>query len=302
MNTRTANYCLKQGFVNIKRNKLFSLASIGTIAACTFLIGVIFTIIINVNFMEKKVEQQVGVTIFFNEGLSQQGIDDIGKTIKSDSRVKSYEYTSAEQAWESFKKNYFKDNSDLAEGFSKENPLANSASYTVYLNSINDQKAFATAMEKVQGVRQVKYSNPTREFLTNFGKMLGYASIALIIILLGVGIFLISNTVMIGISVRRHEIKIMKLIGATNSFVRAPFIIEGVTIGLLGSIIPLVIIRLVYDKLIDLIMTKFGVLGNSIPFASVHQIFLVLVPLGLGIGAGIGLIGSIVSMRKHLKV
>ena len=273
MNTRTANYCLKQGFVNIKRNKLFSLASIGTIAACTFLIGVIFTIIINVNFMEKKVEQQVGVTIFFNEGLSQQGIDDIGKTIKSDSRVKSYEYT-----------------------------LANSASYTVYLNSINDQKAFATAMEKVQGVRQVKYSNPTREFLTNFGKMLGYASIALIIILLGVGIFLISNTVMIGISVRRHEIKIMKLIGATNSFVRAPFIIEGVTIGLLGSIIPLVIIRLVYDKLIDLIMTKFGVLGNSIPFASVHQIFLVLVPLGLGIGAGIGLIGSIVSMRKHLKV
>ncbi|MFQ6929822.1 MAG: FtsX-like permease family protein [Eubacterium sp.] len=78
---------------------------------------------------------------------------------------------------------------------------------------------------------------------------------------------------MIGISVRRHEIKIMKLIGATNSFVRAPFIIEGVTIGLLGSIIPLVIIRLVYDKLIDLIMTEFGVLGNSIPFASVHQIF-----------------------------
>ena len=107
---------------------------------------------------------------------------------------------------------------------------------------------------------------------------------------------------MIGISVRRHEIKIMKLIGATNSFVRAPFIIEGVTIGLLGSIIPLVIIRLVYDRLIDLIMTKFGVLGNSIPLASVHQIFLVLVPLGLGIGAGIGLIGSIVSMRKHLKV
>ena len=133
MNTRTANYCLKQGFVNIKRNKLFSLASIGTIAACIFLIGVIFTIIINVNFMEKKVEQQVGVTIFFNEGLSQQGIDDIGKTIKSDSRVKSYEYTSAEEAWEGFKKNYFKDNPDLAEGFSKENPLANSASYTVYL-------------------------------------------------------------------------------------------------------------------------------------------------------------------------
>ena len=85
MNTRTANYCLKQGFVNIKRNKLFSLASIGTIAACTFLIGVIFTIIINVNFMEKKVEQQVGVTIFFNEGLSQQRSEErrVGKECRS---------------------------------------------------------------------------------------------------------------------------------------------------------------------------------------------------------------------------
>lgn len=302
MNTRTTGYCLKQGFVNIKRNKLFSLASIGTIAACVFLIGVIFTIIINVNFMEKKLEQQVGVTIFFTEGLSQEGIDEIGKTIKADKRVKSYEYTSAEEAWNNFKKDYFKENPDLAEGFEKDNPLADSASYTVYLNNINDQKNFAAEMEKVQGVGKVKFSNPTREFLTSFGKILGYASVALIVILLGVGIFLISNTVMIGISVRRHEIKIMKLIGATNRFVRAPFIIEGVVIGLIGSAVPLVIIRLVYTKLINFIMTKFGVLGNSIPFASENQIFNILIPLGLGIGAGIGLIGSVLSIRKHLKV
>lgn len=302
MNTRTTGYCLKQGFVNIKRNKLFSLASIGTIAACVFLIGVIFTIIINVNFMEKKLEQQVGVTIFFAEGLSQEGIDEIGKTIKADKRVKNYEYTSAEEAWNNFKKDYFKENPDLAEGFEKDNPLADSASYTVYLNNINDQKNFAAEMEKVQGVGKVKFSNPTREFLTSFGKILGYASVALIVILLGVGIFLISNTVMIGISVRRHEIKIMKLIGATNRFVRAPFIIEGVVIGLIGSAVPLVIIRLVYTKLINFIMTKFGVLGNSIPFASEKQIFNILIPLGLGIGAGIGLIGSVLSIRKHLKV
>ena len=302
MNARTARYCLNQGLVNIKRNKLFSLASIGTIAACVFLIGVIFTIIINVNYMEKKLEQKVSVTIFFDNGLDQAGIDAIGEQLKADSMVDEYTYTSAEEAWEAFKGDYFAEDPDLASGYAKDNPLANSASYTVYLKDIKDQDAFVKKMQTVKGVRKVKYSDQAKKTLTNMGRFLGYASVALIIILLGVGIFLISNTVMIGISVRRHEIKIMKLIGATNRFVRSPFVIEGVIIGLVGSAIPLVVIRIIYNRLIEFIIGKFGVLARSIPFASVNQIFTILLPLGLGIGAGIGLIGSALSIRKHLKV
>lgn len=302
MNARSTTYCLNQGLVNIKRNKLFSLASIGTIAACVFLIGVILTIIINVNFIEKKIEQQVGITIFFDKGLSQEGIDAIGEAIKSNDMVDKYTYVSAEEAWESFKGDYFENDPDLAEGFEKKNPLANSASYTVYLKNINDQDKFVRQMQDTAGVRKVNYSDKAKTTLNNVARLLGYVSMALIIILLGVGIFLISNTVMIGISVRRHEIKIMKLIGATNGFVRAPFVIEGVLIGLIGSAIPLIIIRVIYNRLIEFVMSKFGVLAKTIPFASVQDIFMILIPLGLGIGAGIGLIGSALSIRKHLKV
>ncbi len=302
MNTRTARYCLNQGLVNIKRNKLFSLASIGTIAACIFLIGIIFTIIINVNFMEKQVEQNLGVTVFFDKGIQQQQVDAIGEQIKSDNRVEKYEYTSAEKAWEGFKDSYFEDDPDLASGFDKDNPLANSASYTVFLKNIDDQDAFVKKMESLEGVRKVKHSEQAKETLTTVGKVLGYVSVALIIILLGVGIFLISNTVMIGISVRQHEIKIMKLIGSTNAFVRAPFIIEGIIIGLIGSALPLILIRVIYNRLIGFVISKFGVMASAISFASPRDIFVILVPMGLGIGAGIGLIGSVLSLRKHLKV
>lgn len=302
MSVRTAKYCLNQGLINIKRNKLFSLASVGTIAACVFLIGVIFALIINVNHMEKELEKQVGVTIFFNKGLDQAGIDAIGEQIKADDRVDRYEYTSAEEAWEGFKGDYFAEDPELAAGFANDNPLADSASYTVFLKDINNQDAFVEKMKTVEGVRKVKHSEQAKDTLSNVSRLLGYVSVALIIILLGVGIFLISNTVMIGISVRQHEIKIMKLIGATNQFVRSPFIIEGVIIGLVGSTIPLIIIRLMYTRLIDFVISKFGIMANAIPFAPVGDIFAVLLPLGLGIGAGIGFIGSILSIRKHLKV
>lgn len=302
MSLTTAKYCFNQGIINIKRNKLFSLASIGTIAACIFLIGVMFALIINVTHIEKQLEQQVGVTVFFNEGLDQAGIDAIGEQIKADERVKEVTYTSAEEAWKKFKKDYFGAEPELAEGFANDNPLANSASYTVYLENIADQDDFVEKVSAIEGVRKVKHSQQAKETLSSVNKLLGYVSVALIIILLGVGIFLISNTVMIGISVRQQEIKIMKLIGSTNSFVRSPFIIEGVIIGIIGSIIPLIIIRFVYTSIIDLIMSKFGVMASSFSLAPVNTIFSVLLPLGLGIGAGIGFIGSILSIRKHLKV
>ena len=302
MNARTVRYCLNQGLVNIKRNKLFSLASIGTIAACIFLISVIFTLIINVNYIEKQLEQKVGVTVFFDKGLSQEQMDAIGETIKADQRVESIKFTSAEEAWEGFKDDYFGEDPELAEGFNSDNPLADSASYTVYLKKIDEQDAFVQKIKTIEGVRKVKHSEQAQATLSSVSKVLGYVSVALVIVLLGVGIFLISNTVMIGISVRQHEIKIMKLIGATNHFVRAPFIIEGVLIGLVGSGVPLVVMRFVYKALIGFAIDQFGVMAKSIAFAPIGQVFMILVPLGLGIGAGIGLIGSTLSLRKHLKV
>ena len=206
----------------------------------------------------------------------------------------NYTFTSAEEAWDIFKVEYFKQNEDLAEGFKDENPLANSASYTVYLKNIEDQKSFSDEMSQVEGVRV--------SAMTSFGRLVGYASVAIIVVLLAVGIFLISNTVMIGISVRKKEIKVMKLIGASNIFVRAPFIIEGIVIGLVGATIPLVLIKVLYEKVVEFVMQQFSALSSIIVFLPQSTIFAVLVPMGLGIGAGIGFVGSILSIRKHLKV
>ena len=271
MKIRTALYCLKQGLVNIKRNKLFSLASISTIAACVFLIGMFYTIVVNFQYIVKSAEDQVGITIFFNEGIDQAGIDAIGAQIAANDKVANYTFTSAEEAWDIFKVEYFKQNEDLAEGFKDDNPLAN-------------------------------YSEGTVSAMTSFGRLVGYASVAIIVVLLAVGIFLISNTVMIGISVRKKEIKVMKLIGASNIFVRAPFIIEGIVIGLVGATIPLVLIKVLYEKVVEFVMQQFSALSSIIVFLPQSTIFAVLVPMGLGIGAGIGFVGSILSIRKHLKV
>lgn len=302
MNFRTTIYCLKQGIINIRRNKLFSLASIGTIAACVFLIGLFYSIVINFQYIVQNAEEQVGITVFFDEGTDQARIDEIGAIIKAMDGVTKIEYTSAEQAWETFKESYFAASPELAEGFKDDNPLANSANYAVYIKDISRQSEYVENIKAIENVRQVNYSESTVSTMTTLGRLVGYASMAIIIILLGVGIFLISNTVMMGISVRRKEIKIMKLIGATNLFVRAPFIIEGVVIGMVGAAIPLVALWFAYDKVVEFVMTQFQALSSIVVFLPVGTIFTVLIPMSFGIGAGIGFIGSILSIRKHLKV
>ena len=138
--------------------------------------------------------------------------------------------------------------------------------------------------------------------LTDFNSLIGYISAGIILILLGVAVFLISNTITVGISVRREEIGIMKLIGATDYFVRAPFVVEGIVIGLIGAAIPLGILYVLYEKSILYIGDKFKFISNMIQFLSVDQVFHTLVPVALLLGVGIGFIGSRITIRKHLKV
>ena len=132
--------------------------------------------------------------------------------------------------------------------------------------------------------------------------MLGYVSGGIIIILLGVAVFLISNTVTVGIAVRREEIGIMKLIGATDYLVRAPFVVEGMVIGMIGAAIPLILLYFMYQKIIVYIAEKFNFIGAMINFVSVHTVFKTLVPVAIILGAGIGFLGSRMTIRKHLKV
>lgn len=298
MRISTLFYTLKQGFRNIFRNKLFSLASIATIAACLFLFGIFYAIVANFQHIVKNAQEGVSVWVFFDEGIEDIRIQQIGDMIAKRPEVAKMDFISAEQAWESFRDEYL---GEYGDGFT-ENPLVNSANYQVYLSDVSMQSALVTYLESIDGVRMVNRSELVATTLTGINALIAYVSAGIIAILLAVSIFLISNTVAIGISVRREEINIMKYIGATDFFVRSPFVIEGILIGLIGAAFPLGFIYAIYNVILTYVTERFPQLSQLLSFVSVEEIFNVLVPVSLGLGVGIGFLGSIVTVRRHLRV
>jgi cell division transport system permease protein len=298
MRISTFFYTLGQGFRNLFRNKWFTLASIATISACLFLFGLFYAIVTNFQYIVKTAEEGVSVTVFFDEGIDDTRIQEIGEIIAKRPEVSEIHFVSAEEAWDSFKEEYL---GDYADGFT-ENPLADSANYEIYLNDVSMQSALVTYLESLDGIRLVNRSDIAATTLTGVNALVAYVSVGIIVILFAVSVFLISNTVTIGISVRKEEINIMKYIGATDFFVRSPFVLEGMLIGLIGASIPLGIIYLMYNMVLEYVTERFSMLTSLLSFLTVDEIFQVLTPVSLGIGVGIGFLGSIVTVRKHLRV
>ncbi len=302
MRISTFWYCLKQGINNIRRNLLFSLASIATISACIFLFCLFFSIMINVQYMIKNTEGTVGITVFFKEETSQEEIQSIGKEIGAREEVKEIQYTSPEEAWEEVKKDYFGDLQELAEGFEEDNPLANSASYTIFLNNLEDQDEFVSWLKGIPQVKKVNYSKTAAEGMNSLGKVVGLLSILIIGVLLAVAIFLISNTISVAAAFRKHENQIMKLIGATNYMIRAPFVVEGVLLGLIGAVIPLFAIYYLYRNAVGYVLEKFSILSGLFQFIPVETIFPYMAGTAMALGVGIGFLVSFFTIRKQLKV
>lgn len=304
MRFSTLIYSMGQGIKNIWRNKMFSLASIATMSACIFLFGIFFSVVMNVNYMVQSAESDVAITVFFDEGLDQASIDKVGTDIKAKSNVvKDVVYVSADEAWEAFSKEYFEGHEEYAEGFrDNDNPLANAAHYEVYVYEIENQDVLVEYIKGLEGVRSVNQLEQATSTLSTMNRVIAYGSIIIILILLGVSVFLINNTVTMGVTIRKEEIAIMKLIGATNIFVRAPFLIEGMLIGLIGASIPLTMLYFLYNRVISYMMTEFSVLTSVMTFLSVQTLYRTLLPVGLALGIGIGLLGSLVTIRKHLRV
>lgn len=302
MRFSTIGYSMKQGLKNIKRNKMFSIASIATMSACIFLFGLFFSIVINFKYIVDKAEEGVAITVLFEPDATEEEIKNIEKQLKKRKDVLEVKYVSAEKAWEDFQKDYFGNNPDVAEGFQDDNPLIDSDNYEVYLKSVETQADLVKFTQGLKGVRQVNKSDIVAKTLENANVLIAYVSGAIILILLAVSIFLISNTVTMGITIRREEIAIMKYIGAKDVFVRAPFIIEGVFIGFVGAAIPLTLLYFAYGKAISYILERFKILNNILDFLPVGEVYQVLLPVGLLLGVGIGFIGSFFTIRKHLKV
>lgn len=295
-------YSVRQGLKNIRRNLLFSLASIGTIVSCLFLLGIFYCVIVNFRTAMADLENTVTISVFFDEGISDENISMIGEQIRIRDEVNTMDFISADQAWEEFAKENYANYEEAMEAFQGDNPLKDSASYKITLKDLNKQAEFVQYLKQLSGVRKVNSSEVTADGVAALNSVVTYASIGIILILLLVSVFLISNTITIGITVRKEEIGIMKLIGATNFFVRAPFIVEGVTIGLVGSLIPLVLVYYMYDNVVKYVIGRFTVVQNLFAFVPVGDIFKILIPMSAAIGIGLGLIGSILTTRKHLKV
>ena len=317
MRISTFGYVGKQGVKNIWRNKMFSLASIATMSACIFLFGLFFSILVNFQYIIKSAEEGVAITVFFNDDATEEQKKEIGEQLESRDDVSEVKYVSADDAWAEFQKEYFGDNPELAEGFKDDNPLAGSDNYEVYMKTVKGDNKDLIAKSKslsatqqdlvkfaqsLDGVRQVNKSDVVANTLSSVNMLVAYVSIAIIAILLGVSIFLISNTVTTGITVRKEEIAIMKYIGAKDFVVRSPFVIEGLIIGLFGAVIPLALLYFLYDKAVVYIMEKFSILKNIITFLPVGNVYIYLLPSGLVMGIGIGFLGSYFTVRKHLRV
>ena len=298
MRFSTLIYTIKQGFTNIIRNKWYSLASIATISACLFLFGIFYSVVANFQYILKTAQNGVAVTVFFDEGISEERIAQIGNEISQRSEVDHINYISADEAWNSFKDEYL---GEYADGFT-ENPLADSANYEIYIKDVSMQANLVSYLEGVEGIRMVNQSEITANTLDGINRLVGYVAIGIIVLLLFVSVFLIGNTVTIGISVRKEEINITKYIGATDFFVRFPFVIEGMIIGLIGSVVPLGVVYLIYNNVIGFVLNKFTVLSSILHFLPVQEVFHVLLPISLVIGVGIGFVGSFITVRKHIRV
>lgn len=315
MKISTFLYTIRQGFVNIFRNKWYSLASIATISACLFMFGIFYCIVMNFQSIVHKAQEGVSVTVFFHDekdgckeehlnGMipNDQRIEEIGRMISFRAEVSSVRFTSDDEVWRSFAVDLFKDNFERYSAGFPDNPLEGEDNYEIFISDVSMQSALVTWLESIPEVREVRHSALTADILSGANLLIAYVSLGIIVILLAVSIFLISNTVAVGISVRATEINIMKYVGATDFFVRAPFVLEGMLIGLIGAAIPLCLIHNLYSHVLNYIVERFPILSSFLAFLSVDEVFKVLIPVSLILGVGIGFMGSISTVRKHLHV
>ena len=296
---RTLFYCLKQGFRGTWKNRVYSLASAGTITACLLLLGIFYFVIANFNYAVESVESLVGFTVFFEENTSEERMLEIQEEIRLRSDVADVIYISAEEAWETYKAESL--NEELTATFGSDNPLIDSASLEVSLSDVSRQKAVVSFVESIPDVRKVNHSESIAESFEGIKTLLWIISIGLIVILVAVAIFLIRTTISTGINVRREEISIMSIIGATDFFIRAPFVVEGALIAILGSVLPMGILYVVYGEIVRTLKAQFESVFTTMNFIDRTIIMQRFLPLALVFSLGLGIVASHMTAKRQIR-
>jgi cell division transport system permease protein len=292
---RNIKYFIKEGFSNLARNRLMTIASITSVMAALVILGMFLLIILNVNHMAYQVESQLELKAFLKDGLTEEEINRIGEEIKSIDGVSSVVFESKEQALEKFKKQ-LGEKSYLLEGLEKDNPLPQS--YIIKVKDANLIKNVADDIKGINGIEQVSYGQDVVEKLLAIIRVVRIAGLAIISILFVISIVIISNTIKLGVFARRREINIMKYIGATDWFIRWPFLIEGVVLGLLGALLSVAVLALMYGYTLDYVSNRL-VVFNLLPLTAIIKDMALYFAL---IGALIGAVGSGLSIKRFLNV
>lgn len=294
MKLRTTKYIFKEGLINAYRNKLMSLASISVVTASMIVLGLFLIISINLKYNIQKLEQQPQMQVYCDPELDDEQIKVIEQAIKNDARVKKYTYVSKKEALEKMKEMLGEDQ-DVLEGLGDDfMPV----SFIIELNNLKDAKGVVEAFKLIEGVSNVRYSQERIDILIKIATWVQVGNIVLTIILLAVAMFIISNTIKLTVFARRKEINIMKYIGATDWFIRWPFIVEGVVIGLVGAAIGFLAISIIYA----LLSSKVSEGINIISLVSLRELQIVVTYTFALVGIVIGSLGSAVSIRKYLHV
>lgn len=292
-------YLIGEGIANIFKNKKQTATSLGTMCVIMIFFGICFMIVGNFNHFIKQVESKQGVQVYILNEATDEEVKKLGDEILSLDGVNTIEFVSKEQALTQMK-DRLKDKSYLLDGYDENNIFP--ASYIVRLTDLHKSSEVQSKINELENVKKITSSDETIYALIKIARGVKIGSYIVIIALICVSVFIISNTIKLTVYARRREISIMKYVGATNNFIRWPFIVEGVIIGLIAGAVSMVIIAIFYI-IIGRSSGMEGFLNSlSVNLLELGDMFNLIVIVYLVLGVGIGILGSTLSMRKYLKV
>lgn len=296
MKLRTFSYFVKEAFKSMRRNGLMTLASISTVALSLFMLGVFLCGVVNLNNMAASLETQVQLSVYLKDDLTTNQIMETGKAVKSQPHIKELKFVTKDQALQDFKSRLGDDQKQMIDSLEGVNPLPNS--YIVTFESPQDVKLAAKELATVPGVESVHYGQDVVDELFKITQIIRIGGIVLIAFLAAATLFIISNTIRLTVFARRKEIAIMKYVGATNGFIRWPFVIEGMLLGCIGGLIAVACTGEFYYFITSEIEQSLAFFPLVPMFPIFYQLAVALLIIGIFVGA----IGSAISLRQYMRV
>lgn len=300
MRPSTIRYFLKEGFSGLKKNLLMTVASIIAVAACISIMSFSYCVVSNLQYMLDQMEDSIGISVFLKGDLNSEDIENMKTTISGLDHVTNVTYISPSDALDQLKDQWGADEDIFIGLDDSNNPLSHS--FQVELDQIESQDAVLAELQKIEGVDKVEYGQSLSEMLMSVSNVFQIAGILIMLVLGVISVMIIINTIRISVMNRRVEINIMKYVGATDWFIRWPFIIEGIIIGLIGAILPMLVGMPMYGKTVSLFYNHIPFVENFVRFRVVGDVFSFVLPAALIFGILLGVVGSVTSIRKHLQV